>query len=144
MFSEIRKGPNSTSGSLAVIAAGTPDDFRVATRPVIAAWTDDALFNPPAECENRATSAWMYRGLQYYRGLLVATYYNHTLPPNAKLRDCIVSGLFHGHIAARSYHPGGVNYVRADGSVHFASNSIDPITWRAMGTMGGGEVFSEE
>lgn len=142
MFAEIRKGPNA-AGSLAVVAAGTPDDFRVATRPVTSGWIDDDLLFPPADCENRATSAWMYRGLQYYRGLLVATYYNHTLTPNARLRDCITSGIFQGHMAARSYHPGGVNYVRADGSVHFASESIDPVTWRAFGTMAGGEVISE-
>lgn len=143
IFSEIKKGPNAATGSLAVIAAGTPDDFRVATRPVIASWTGNDLLVPPADCENRAISAWMYRGLQYYRGLLVATYYNHTLAPNAKLRDCVVSGLYHGHMAARSYHPGGVNTLRCDGSVGFVSDTINMNTWRALGTMGGGEVFSD-
>lgn len=142
MFAEIKKGPNAP-GSLLAVAAGTPDDFRVATRVVSTGWTGNDLFVPPADCENRATTAWMYRGLQYYRGLMVATYYNHTLPPNAKLRDCVVSSLNHGHVAARSYHTGGVNYVRGDGSVHFASDSIDAVTWRAMGSMSGGEVFSE-
>lgn len=142
LFAEIKKGPNGT-GSLAAVAAGTTDDFRVATRVVSTGWVGNDLLVAPVDCENRATTAWLYRGLQYYRGLLVATYYNHTLTPNAKFRDCVVSSLYWGHMAARSYHTGGVNMVRADGSVHFASDSIDGFTWRAMGTMSGGEVFAE-
>jgi prepilin-type processing-associated H-X9-DG protein len=42
--------------------------------------------------------------------------------------------------AARSRHSGGVNALLADGSVRFVRNSIDLTTWRAMGTMDGGEV----
>jgi len=142
LFAEIKKGPNGT-GSQAAVAAGSPNDFRVATAPG-STWTGNDLLYAPAECENRATVAWLYRGLQYYRGLLVATYYNHTLTPNARFRDCIVSGLAHGHMAARSYHPGGVNYVRVDGSVQFASDSVDALIWRGIGTMGGGEVISQQ
>lgn len=142
MFAEIKKGPNGAT-SQAVIAAGTPDDFRVATAPTATAWTGNDLLYAPVDCEIRTTNAWLYRGLQYYRGLLVATYYNHTLTPNARKRDCIISGLAHGHMAARSYHPGGVGYVRVDGSVHFASDSVDDAIWRAYGTIGNGEVISE-
>jgi prepilin-type N-terminal cleavage/methylation domain-containing protein/prepilin-type processing-associated H-X9-DG protein len=141
MFSEIKKGPNNMSGSLAVIPAGSPDDFRVATWDQ-SAWADSDLVSPPPACEVRSNRAWMYRGLQYYRGLLVATYYTHTLGPNAKLRDCISGNIYVGHLASRSYHPGGVNTVFCDGSVHFFSNSIDLVTWRAIGTRGGGEVVA--
>jgi prepilin-type processing-associated H-X9-DG protein len=42
--------------------------------------------------------------------------------------------------AARSRHTGGVNTLFADGSVHFITNSIPLATWRALGTMNGGEV----
>jgi len=137
-FSEIRKGPNG-NGSLGVVAAGTPDDYRVATRVVSTGWMGDDVFVPPADCEVRSTSAWLYRGLQYYRGLLVATYYNHTMTPNAKRRDCVISSLYYGHVAARSYHPAGVEIGLADGSVRFATDSVDDQIWRAVGTMGGGE-----
>ena len=41
---------------------------------------------------------------------------------------------------SRSQHPGGVNVVLADGSVHFISESIDRETWRSMGTINTGEV----
>jgi prepilin-type N-terminal cleavage/methylation domain-containing protein/prepilin-type processing-associated H-X9-DG protein len=45
------------------------------------------------------------------------------------------------HKAARSRHTGGVNVLFADGSVHFISNNIALATWRALGTMNGGEVL---
>jgi len=46
--------------------------------------------------------------------------------------------------SASSYHPGGVNTVFAYGSVRFIKNSISAVTWRALGTMNGGEVISAD
>jgi type II secretory pathway pseudopilin PulG len=43
------------------------------------------------------------------------------------------------HAAARSRHPAGVVASMADGSMHFFSNSIDPVVWRSMATRAGGE-----
>ena len=45
---------------------------------------------------------------------------------------------------ARSYHPGGVNALLADGSVRFIKETIDGYTWRALGTVAGGEVISAD
>jgi len=39
-----------------------------------------------------------------------------------------------------SYHPGGAQTMRADGSVSFVSETIDQATWIAQGTMNGGET----
>jgi prepilin-type N-terminal cleavage/methylation domain-containing protein/prepilin-type processing-associated H-X9-DG protein len=39
----------------------------------------------------------------------------------------------------RSYHPGGVNVLLFDGSVHFISDSVDRIVFRGLGTRAGGE-----
>ena len=47
------------------------------------------------------------------------------------------------HAAARSNHTGGVNAALADASVRFFRNSINVATWRAMGTMAGGEVAND-
>jgi len=47
-------------------------------------------------------------------------------------------------VTARSYHPGGVNCLFGDGSVHFIKNSISGPTWRALGTVTGGEVISAD
>lgn len=46
------------------------------------------------------------------------------------------------HAAARSKHPGGANSGMADGSVFFATDSIDTFVWRALGTRKGGEVVA--
>jgi prepilin-type N-terminal cleavage/methylation domain-containing protein/prepilin-type processing-associated H-X9-DG protein len=45
-------------------------------------------------------------------------------------------------LTARSYHPGGVNGLLADGSVRFFKSSIAGAAWRGLGTIGGGEVVS--
>jgi prepilin-type N-terminal cleavage/methylation domain-containing protein/prepilin-type processing-associated H-X9-DG protein len=45
---------------------------------------------------------------------------------------------------SRSRHPGGVNSLFGDGSVHFMKNSIAPMTWVALGSMGSGEVISSD
>jgi prepilin-type processing-associated H-X9-DG protein len=43
---------------------------------------------------------------------------------------------------SRSYHPGGVNTLFADGSVKFVKTSVNGGVWRALGTIAGGEVIS--
>ena len=40
-----------------------------------------------------------------------------------------------------SYHTGGANFVLADGSVHFFSQSIDPKTFQYMGNRADGEMI---
>ena len=47
-------------------------------------------------------------------------------------------------INARSFHPGGVNSLFSDGSVRFIKNTINGLTWRALGTVAGGEVVSSD
>ncbi|MES2788935.1 MAG: DUF1559 domain-containing protein [Planctomycetota bacterium] len=141
LFGEIKKGPNGPSSYL-VVAAGDSRDFSVATAYASAFSAAEALV-APAACETRSGNAWAYRGLQYYRGLLVATYYTHTLPPNARLRDCISSDLASGHLATRSYHVGGSQVVLADGAVRFVSENVDGNVWRGVGSTRGGEVVSE-
>jgi prepilin-type N-terminal cleavage/methylation domain-containing protein/prepilin-type processing-associated H-X9-DG protein len=43
-----------------------------------------------------------------------------------------------------SMHPGGINALFGDGSVHFLKSSINPIPWRAMATRNFGEVISSD
>ena len=49
-----------------------------------------------------------------------------------------------GAITARSFHPGGVNVLFCDGSVHFVKDSIGCSTWQGLGTIAGGEVISSD
>jgi len=48
------------------------------------------------------------------------------------------------YVGTRSRHPGGVNTLFGDGSVHFMKNSISAVTWVALGTINGGEVISSD
>ena len=43
-----------------------------------------------------------------------------------------------------SFHPGGINCLFGDGSVHFIKNSINPVTLRGLVTLNGGEVLSSD
>ena len=40
----------------------------------------------------------------------------------------------------RGYHPGGINVVLGDGSVHFVADSIDESAFQALGSRAGGEI----
>jgi prepilin-type N-terminal cleavage/methylation domain-containing protein/prepilin-type processing-associated H-X9-DG protein len=48
------------------------------------------------------------------------------------------------YCGSRSRHPGGVNTLFGDGSVHFVKNSINPTTWVGLGSISGGEVISSD
>ncbi len=43
-----------------------------------------------------------------------------------------------------SLHPGGANFLFADGSVHFLKTTINPIPWRALATRSMGEVIGAD
>ena len=53
-------------------------------------------------------------------------------------------GPTYGAFTTRSYHPAGVNTLFADGSVRFIKDSVNGLTWRALGTVQGGEVISSD
>jgi prepilin-type N-terminal cleavage/methylation domain-containing protein/prepilin-type processing-associated H-X9-DG protein len=73
-------------------------------------------------------------------GTDVSPYCNdQTYPQNPPCRN----NSPYAHKAARSRHPGGVNSLFGDGSVHFIPSTIALATWRALGTMNGGEVLGE-
>lgn len=45
--------------------------------------------------------------------------------------------------SARSHHPGGVQAVMADVSVRFVNESIDLVSWQAMGSIDNGDISQE-
>ncbi len=92
-----------------------------------------------------------YGGQQYYRALPQNVYYTHTLPVNwnkkntntaAQRWSCGDTSYAVYHLSSSSYHPGGANVCRADGSVAFFSDSTDFNTWQAIGSRAGGEVVA--
>jgi prepilin-type N-terminal cleavage/methylation domain-containing protein/prepilin-type processing-associated H-X9-DG protein len=66
------------------------------------------------------------------------------IPPNAKRLDGtpFARGDWQNVFGFKSQHSGGVNAGFADGSVRFISESIDIVTWRAVGSATGGEVVN--
>jgi prepilin-type N-terminal cleavage/methylation domain-containing protein/prepilin-type processing-associated H-X9-DG protein len=92
-----------------------------------------------------------YTGLQFDRDLSGTTLYTHTLPPNWNKKvasgtqqyNCGDTAISLFHLAASSYHSGGVNVCMADGSVRFFTDNINFPAWQAMGSRAGGEVFSD-
>lgn len=78
-------------------------------------------------------SSWLFSGYSQ-------THYNHVFTPNSRIPDCDIG---YRSIAARSLHPGGVNVLLGDGSVRFASDSVDLNVWRGLATIGGQEAVSD-
>lgn len=73
----------------------------------------------------------------------IHTLYNHVLPPNSSIPDCGSDGsgldVVPAAIGARSMHPEGVNVAYGDGSVRFASETVDLDVWRAVSSLDGHE-----
>ena len=67
-----------------------------------------------------------------------------TANPSSSWRATIKGAKGTSTCGTRSRHPGGVNTLFGDGSVHFMKNSINPPTWVALGTIQGGEVISSD
>lgn len=75
-----------------------------------------------------------------------ACFQNCVLPPDWLNNAAIPGGPCNslGQWAFRSFHPGGVNFAMADGSVRFIKNSVNLNTYRALGTRNLGEVVSSD
>ena len=63
---------------------------------------------------------------------------NWALPPNNP--PC----LYLGQWGFRSRHPGGANFLFADGSVKFIKNAVNYLIYRSLGTRNIGEVISSD
>jgi prepilin-type N-terminal cleavage/methylation domain-containing protein len=138
MFSEVKRGNKAGSGTAVDLWDARYFNFS----------GSDADLVPNAKC-NDLISSLRYTGLQYYRDLVTTNVYTHTVPPNNNGGDCIDltarpgdggAAFLAAHIAARSFHAGGVNTIFCDGSQRFIRDSINPTTWRQLGTRAGGEV----
>ena len=80
-------------------------------------------------------------GFTWFYGDFECTAYNHAQEPNGRTPDAITAGPWEGIATARSFHPGGVNSLMADGSVRFVKESIVRKVWRGLGTRNGGELI---
>jgi prepilin-type N-terminal cleavage/methylation domain-containing protein len=96
----------------------------------------------PESCSQLGSRVSTMRGARWVDGFVLYSAYYHWLAPNSDVPDCGVVGPLRSlWIAARSVHPGGVNVVHIDGSVHFVGETIDILVWRGLGSRDGQEVF---
>jgi prepilin-type N-terminal cleavage/methylation domain-containing protein/prepilin-type processing-associated H-X9-DG protein len=133
---EVKRGarPNSDRTDVVQVAIGTWGAGNPATNP--------NNVTPPPAC-NTPTTTLNYLGLEYCVGDLFNSMYTHTVAVNNPGRDCIIFTVDQAHLAARSYHPGGVHVAFADGSVRFIQDRINFSTWQALGTRSGAEVVDD-
>lgn len=97
-----------------------------------------------------STNAYALMGLEFswgrWAGSKISSLYDHVLTPNSSTYDCgmrdgwLARNERQGIVTARSNHTGGVHVCFADGSVHFVSDSIDLLIWRALATAAGSEA----
>jgi len=131
-FSELLRGPGGAD-----ITGPTPPDHRIWYRMLGVAdtYSDTACANPGPWRPTR-NSTWA-------DGALPTGLYNHILPPNSTVPDCIRHSN-PGRKAARSFHAHGVNVLLGDGSVRFVTNNVSLPTWVAVATRAGGEVIGND
>ncbi len=105
-------------------------------------FTGDPGHNPNLSVAASGAATGSGRGrMSWIWGREHLTTFNAYPSPNSYLPDVTRNGF--GWFAARSWHRGGVNVLLVDGSVRFASENIDIVTWRHLATRAGGEVVGE-
>jgi hypothetical protein len=143
------KTPNapsdSSAGTWTPNNVPTPQNSLQALNEVLQACSGSAKF-PLGAGHTRWTN-----GGVYYSGITTAVPPNPRVSgkPNLKPFDWVSidennGGPTYASLAATGYHPGGVNTLLGDGGVRFIKDSINNVSWRALGTIAGGEVISAD
>jgi prepilin-type N-terminal cleavage/methylation domain-containing protein/prepilin-type processing-associated H-X9-DG protein len=99
-----------------------------------------------ASCSNGAPTTightrWANGGV-YYSGFTTANTPNQRVDWDSV--DENDGGPTYMSLSASSNHPGGANILFVDGSVHFLKNTVNPVAYRALGSVNGGEVVSSD
>jgi prepilin-type N-terminal cleavage/methylation domain-containing protein/prepilin-type processing-associated H-X9-DG protein len=135
MFAEIKRSNLPDTGG----DPASPDNIQV-----ISSGFSNAAPTPACDDLSQVATRISYRGQRYFRMIPMTSTYSHTVPPNYKRYDCASTNNTAAHIAARSYHSGGVNVLFGDGSVRFIKETINLGIWKALGTRAGGEVIGAD
>jgi prepilin-type processing-associated H-X9-DG protein len=127
-----------------------PDPATVLASIAAAPASGCKLAAAPAGMPGGGHTRWC-NGNSFYEGFSTALPPNTRSPagPSALDSDMISEdeddgGPTYGAVTSRSYHPGLVNALFADGSVHAIKSTVAYPIWRALGTVAGGEVVSAD
>jgi prepilin-type N-terminal cleavage/methylation domain-containing protein/prepilin-type processing-associated H-X9-DG protein len=136
-FSEstLGEGPTMVAGPI----PGRPDAVYANVPPPL---------TPEACAKAKLWNVQQPRGYLWASGEIRCAAYNHFYTPNPTTYDCVANlstpgpqqYTAVGFKAARSFHPGGVNVLFADGAVRFVTNGVQADVWTALGTRAGGET----
>jgi prepilin-type processing-associated H-X9-DG protein len=136
-----------TEGIVGVTDPGT--QFLDASQNLAATQAGIAACNQAWQTQSTGTAP--TKGYRWTLGIFGVTMGNTIVPPNgAPWNSCSLGGSSTNdtngsqYCNATSWHPGGVNCTFADGSVRFVKNSINMLTWMALGTRANGEVISSD
>jgi prepilin-type processing-associated H-X9-DG protein len=130
--------------------SASPDPATVLASIAAAPQAGCKLVAAPAGVPGGGHSRWC-NGNSFYDGFTTALPPNTRSPAGPAGLDSDMSsededdgGPTYAAVTSRSYHPGIVNVLFADGSVHAIKNTVAYATWRALGTVAGGEVISAD
>ncbi len=98
LFAEIRRGAQPNNDMLSVTVLPIPQ------WGTASAWVNPSNDTPPAACQT-GTTVYSSTGLRYAFGTVPFALYTHTVPPNAKTRDCMCTTFDQIHFAARALTP---------------------------------------
>jgi prepilin-type N-terminal cleavage/methylation domain-containing protein/prepilin-type processing-associated H-X9-DG protein len=98
-------------------------------------------FQPATDANcNNPTLFGRLRNFGWVDGSFDSGLYNHYYTPNSPNLDCFsLDAPTSARRTARSYHPGAVSALFADGSVRLVQDDIDLQVWQALSTCQGGE-----
>jgi prepilin-type N-terminal cleavage/methylation domain-containing protein/prepilin-type processing-associated H-X9-DG protein len=143
--SQLTGGPrrgNGTGPSNSSLAANMVD---ISTQPMANLITDWQACTTAFNTLNLAND----RGYRWGGGIMGYSLFNTVVPPNGGGQypwnncrvDCCDQAQAAHYLPASSWHPGGVNALKADGSVSFIKTSVAIKTWWALGTRSFGEAI---
>ena len=120
------------------IVPGAPAD----NQPYSPGYQNDFLASQACQNNNNLAQSWSWKGEWVYYGK--SSHYTHTQTPNRKSCTASDFGRAGEMISASSLHPGGVNMLFMDGSVHFIKSTVNYQAYYAIATPNGGEVVSAD
>jgi prepilin-type N-terminal cleavage/methylation domain-containing protein/prepilin-type processing-associated H-X9-DG protein len=144
-FSQVTDGLSNTAAYSETIKGTGIDSLGTSPQDRLLQYGQGPSLEPISDafCLNSITLWVGQRGREWARGSFIYATFNHYYTPNNRNMDCM-SGNVIGRIAARSYHPGGVNVAFLDGHVQFIKDSVATAVWRAISSRNGGEVISSD
>ena len=155
-FSEGQAGPQTQApvpGSMVMSAGLSGSAFMLNAAQNSAGVLSDLTICNSKFIASNSSNLSVGHGHDWGVGGMGATMFNTIVPPNSTLykwaacrTDCNggCDGASMDYSNSGSYHPGGANFLFADGSVKFLKSTMNMVTYWGLGTKAGGEVISSD